>query len=527
MGDISIISVCRDISAQVLVEAELRDARVNAEAAARTKANFLANMSHEIRTPMNGVIGFTDLLLLSDLSADQRQQAQMIADSGRAMMRLLNDILDLSKVEAGQMKIADEAVDLPHALRACMKLVMPAAAQKGIVLDCDFADDLPKMIVSDGLRLRQIILNLLGNAVKFTERGSVTLKASTTSGSTPCIIVAVQDTGIGIAPDRQAAVFDQFVQAETGTASKFGGTGLGLAISANLARLMDGKLSLASVPGTGTCFSLSLPLRTVEAQVEQITRAEETILVAGGAPLRAGMRILVAEDHDVNQLLMRSMLDRLECETDIAENGLIAVQRVEEAIGQGRPYALVLMDMQMPELDGIQATRRIRASGITAEQLPIVALTANAYADDIAACLEAGMQAHLAKPLHLDGLQAALARWTGAPMQSPMLNASSRFSPKIHGRYRQRKAEVMSMLKAMLHMATFTDAEMQTAVDLHHKLAGTAAMFGDEALGKQAQRFDAEAMRWGSADRAAKVARHLDEMWAAIDTAVEQSAAIA
>jgi PAS domain S-box-containing protein len=511
MGDTCIISVCRDISDQITTEAQLRDAREQAEAAALAKANFLANMSHEIRTPMNGVIGFTDLLLSGKLDADQRRQAELIADSGRAMMRLLNDILDLSKVEAGQMKVAEEPVDLPHALRACMKLIMPAAAQKSLALDCDFANDLPKMVMGDGLRLRQIVLNLLGNAVKFTESGTVTLRASTTPGTTPCLIIEVQDTGIGIAPERQAAVFEQFVQAETGTASKFGGTGLGLAISAQLARLMEGKLTVKSMPGQGTSFFLSLPLRPCDDAASHPSGAvdgpgEDTVTV------KRGTRILVAEDHDVNQLLMRSMLERLECEVDIANNGLVAVERVHQARAEARPYALVLMDMQMPELDGIEATRRIRAAGITAAELPIVALTANAYADDIRACLEAGMQAHLAKPLHLDGLRAALARWTAIQPPPAVIDRKSRFSPKIEERYRQRKAEVIDMLTEMLRGGSFTDAEMTAAIYLHHKFTGTAAMFGDEALGQLAQRFDVEAPAWALTARRERLEHHLVQL---------------
>ncbi|MEG3082080.1 PAS domain S-box protein [Sphingomonas sp. PB2P12] len=517
MGDTCTILVCRDISDQVVAEVELREARALAEAAARAKANFLANMSHEIRTPMNGVIGFTDLLLSSDLRADQRRQAELIADSGRAMMRLLNDILDLSKVEAGQMTVAEEPVDLPHALRACVTLVMPAAAQKHIALDYDFAENLPKMVVGDGLRLRQIVLNLLGNAVKFTEHGRVTLRASIQPGGTPSIVIEVEDTGIGIAPDRQAAVFEQFVQAETGTASKFGGTGLGLAISAQLARLMNGKLTLTSVLGEGTRFFLSLPLRTCEASASTPVSTSDGNVEDACAELRPGLRILVAEDHDVNQLLMRSMLERLGCDVDIAENGHVAVERVQHAVAVTRPYAMVLMDMQMPELDGIGAARRIRASGITATDLPIVALTANAYADDIAACLDAGMQAHLAKPMHLDGLQSALARWTDMRQPHAALNIKSRFSPKIEGRYRQRKAEIMAMLTDLLRADTYTDTEMLAAVDLHHKLAGTAAMFGDEVLGHEAQRFDVEAMTWDDDDRRAHVTQHVAAMRAAIE----------
>jgi PAS domain S-box-containing protein len=493
-----IVSVCRDINDQVAVETELRTARELAEAAVRAKSSFLANMSHEIRTPMNGVIGFTDLLLASDLGFDQRRQAELIADSGRAMMRLLNDILDLSKVEAGQMRIAEEPVDLPHALRACMKLVYPAAAQKGIALECEISADLPKIVMGDGLRLRQVILNLLGNAVKFTEQGSVTLRASLVDREGGSFRIEVEDTGIGIPADRQAAIFEQFVQAENTTAAKFGGTGLGLAISAQLARLMGGDLALRSVLGKGTSFFLSLPCRSCGA-VPLATSAETSHAPMSGGST-SGARILVAEDHDVNQLLMTSMLQRLGCAIEVAENGAVAVQRVEEAAAAGRPYSLVLMDMQMPVLDGLEATRRIRAAGMTAEALPIVALTANAYAEDVAACREAGMQAHLAKPVQLETLSEVITRWANPKAVAPAASVA-KFSPKIEARYRERKAETLAKLDQTLQAQTFSDEEAADLASLLHKLAGTAAMFGEPALGEMALAFEQQLESWSMDER--------------------------
>ncbi|MEO5867682.1 MAG: ATP-binding protein [Sphingomonas sp.] len=314
-----IISAVRDISTRKALELAL-------EAAVKAKSRFLANMSHEIRTPMNGVIGFTDLLLTSDLAPEQRRQAELIADSGKAMMRLLNDILDLSKVDAGQMQVANEAFDLHHALHGCGRLVAPALEQKGLALAVEIAEDLPRTVCGDGLRLRQIVLNLLGNATKFTLAGSVTLRAATAdaAGGGRLLVIDVIDTGIGIAADRQDAVFEAFVQENVATAGRFGGTGLGLSISARLAQLMGGMLTFESASGRGSRFTLKLPLLVDENCTELGARPERDRLRPVVAE-NAARRVLVAEDHDINQMLMTSMLTRLGCIVDIAENGTRAV----------------------------------------------------------------------------------------------------------------------------------------------------------------------------------------------------------
>lgn len=403
-----IVSI-RDIGTRKELELALAGARDAAEVAARAKANFLADMSHEIRTPMNGVIGATELLLDGELAPTQRAQAQVIADSGRAMMRLLNDILDLSKIDAGQMQVADEAVDLRHALRGCVKLMAPLATQKGLVLELAVDPTLPARVAGDGLRLRQIVLNLVGNAIKFTAAGGVTIAAHANAAGQ--IEIEVRDTGIGIAPERQRAVFDQFVQSDTGTARRYGGTGLGLAISAQLAQLMQGDLSLASVPGEGSSFYLRLPLRAVSSKAAEAAHPEA---VAGSeAPALDGLRVLLAEDHEINRMLATAMLERFGAQVTCAVDGAAAILAVEGAIAADTPFSLVLMDMQMPDVDGLEATRRLRAAGHSPAALPIVALTANAYADDIDLCMAAGMQAHLAKPLRLAELRGALERWSG------------------------------------------------------------------------------------------------------------------
>ena len=491
-----VISVCRDVTAQVAVEEQLRVAQAEAEAAVRAKSSFLANMSHEIRTPMNGVMGFAELLLASDLDPEQRRQAELITDSSRAMMRLLNDILDLSKIEAGQMTVAAEPFDLAKTLTACARLVTPAVEQKGLTLRCDLAANVPTIVTGDALRVRQIVLNLLGNATKFTLAGTITLAARLTAENS--LAIDVVDTGIGIAADRQQAIFEQFVQADQDIAPQFGGTGLGLSISNNLAALMGGRLELDSEVGRGTRFTLHLPVGAA-----QPVRTDHAVPAPGsmGPSLRdAKVRILVADDHDVNQLLMTAMLGKLGCKPDLAADGAEAVAMVGAAVAAREPYSLVFMDMQMPVLDGVEATRRIRSTGVDEHALPIVAMTANAYADDIATCLAAGMQAHIAKPLSLATLEAALRQWLpDAPIIEPA--GAARFSTNLQDRYRARREEMLLRLDRLVRVGTFTDAELADIASMLHKLVGTAEMFGDVTLGVKARQLETGLATWSDAER--------------------------
>ena len=463
------------------------------EAALQAKRSFLANMSHEIRTPMNGVLGFTELLLADDLSSAQRKHAEMIDSSARAMMRLLNDILDFSKIQAGQMRVAREPFDLPHALEACAKLMSPAAQQKGVALEIEISDALPKMILGDGLRLRQIALNLLGNAVKFTNEGRIVLRASLShEDDAPHLIVEVQDTGIGIATDRQLEIFEEFVQADDAIASRFGGTGLGLAITTRLVRMMRGTIDLSSIAGEGSTFRIAIPITPTSVSIgDGITDDREG--TAGG-----GRHVLLAEDHDVNQELFMDMLARLGWRADLAVNGAEAVLMVDHAAQCGDPYDVVLMDMQMPVMDGLEATRQIRTRGIDGARLPILALTANAYKSDIAACFAAGSQAHLAKPVHMGELDRALRKWTsGAPSAAVGASANS----SIESRYRQRKIETLEALESLVREGRYSDDELASVASLLHKLAGTAAMFGEAALGDRARELEQGIGRWSESER--------------------------
>ena len=424
---VGIVGSIRDVTERKQMVQNLVAARVGAEKAADAKTRFLASMSHEIRTPMNGVLGFTQLLLDSDLETEQKNHAQMILDSGNAMMRLLNNILDISKVEAGQTNSTIKPMSMRQLLEACVGLMKPVAIQKNIDLNLDVDESVPELVLSDADHLRQIMLNLLGNAIKFTATGAVTVAARADNPGAGKIIMHVKviDTGIGIPSDRFEAIFSPFEQADADTSQKFGGTGLGLTISRKLISLMDGTIKVQSVEGQGSTFDIRFPAgQPVVHPIESGRASESRIQPVQGSNLTDEIcckgKILVAEDHDINQILITEMINRLGYQTVLAGNGKDAVAKVDAAAKDNEPFDLVLMDVQMPVLDGYGATDLIRQRGHSGEELPILAITANAYPEDIELCLKSGMQGHIAKPVMIDSLQSALKQWIPAPHnQSP------------------------------------------------------------------------------------------------------------
>jgi signal transduction histidine kinase/CheY-like chemotaxis protein len=494
-----------------IAEAQAELARANAEAAAAAKSSFLANMSHEIRTPMNGIIGFADLLLRTELDEAQRRYASLIAESGGALLKLLNDILDFSKIEAGELDVVEEPYDLVHILEQCAQLLTPALEGKGLVLKVTIDPALAGWVRGDALRVRQVVLNLLGNAAKFTLKGSVTLKAARVRrrGKPDGVVISVSDTGIGIPGDRLDAIFEKFVQADSSVARRFGGTGLGLSISQRLAELMDGELELESAVGQGTTVTLRLPLKAAAAP-------EPAPQPAGAAQAVRPGHVLLVEDLDINRELCAGMLHAMGHTVEIACDGAEAVQAFA---GAQRPFDLVLMDVNMPVMDGLEATRRIRGMGGAGASTPIVALTASALPEEVARCLQAGMDGHLSKPITQSILTRGLSRWlapdTAQPPQEP---ATDPTLAALAGRFAARKAEALVALSPLAALtAPLSAAQKAEAQSVSHKLAGVCGMFGEAELGDAARRLD-DATREAAPDDA-KLAGLLQELVSALGPA--------
>lgn len=385
---------------------ELMEATERAEAANAAKSRFLANMTHEIRTPMNAIIGFSDILAEHDLGAELQRYVELICDSGHHLLRLIDDILDLSKIEAGRMQIEPHDCRLAVVLNSVEAMMRPLAEKKNLQFEVTRRPDVPDLVHTDSARLRQCLVNLVGNAIKFTESGHVHVRVLLDGERTdPCLRFDVEDTGIGISPDKLEAIFDAFEQADGTTTRHYGGTGLGLAITRKLVGLLGGAVSVKSRPGRGSVFSLTMPAGfcTLGHPPASVSLPIESA-VAGDLVhhMRFHGRILVAEDTPTNQLLIRLILEQLGAEVTLAADG---DEAVEEATRH--PYDLILMDVQMPRKNGHEATRELRRRGLT---VPIVALTAHAMKEDRQACLAAGCDGYLAKPIDRNELVRILAR---------------------------------------------------------------------------------------------------------------------
>ena len=468
-----VFAAARDVTERKRFELELKQARAVAESASRTKSDFLASMSHEIRTPMNAIMGIADLLAKTTLSDEQDKYVQIFRRAGDNLLNLINDILDLSKVEASQLELERTGFALDDLIDKVAEMVIGRAQEKGLILRCEIAPDVATDLVGDPTRLRQVLLNLVGNAIKFTETGMVSLRVvRDASVSIPTgLLFTVTDTGIGIPRQKLVNVFERFTQADTSTTRRFGGSGLGLTICKRLVELMGGHISVESTVDVGSVFSFSVPF---EIWTGAALRAYPPVGTMPEPPLRP-LRILLAEDSPDNRIITLAYLEDTPYTVDIAENGAIACDMFRAA-----PYDLVLMDRQMPVMDGLTATRAIRAWERENARPPtlIIALTASALKGDREMCLAAGCTAFLTKPIKQDVLlraikdHSALASGTGGDWPTGLadINAKkARLADTFLGNARRNLAIMQAALEA---------ADFRTISTLGHGLRGAGGMFG-------------------------------------------------
>jgi PAS domain S-box-containing protein len=476
-----VFAAARDVTERKRVEEELRQAKAAAESASRTKSDFLASMSHEIRTPLHAIMGIADLLAKTSLSQEQNKYVQTFRRAGDNLLNLTNDILDLSKVEASQLELEQTGFSLNDLLEKVTEMVVVRAEEKKLALVCEIAPNVPTDLVGDPTRLRQVLLNLLGNAIKFTEFGTVSLRVTRDGDSSvpTALRFTISDTGIGIPDEKLGRVFERFSQADSSTTRRFGGSGLGLTICKRLVELMGGRIWVESEIGEGSVFSFAVPF---EIWADATRRAAEAVRTGPELPLPA-LRILLAEDSADNCMITVAYLEDTPYRVDIAETGAIACEMF--SIGD---YDLVLMDRQMPVMDGLTATRTIRAweQANGRPPTPIIALTASALKGDREKCLAAGCTGFLTKPIRQEVLlQAIRERSIGAPStskeesiqnQQVVLPANRKLAARVPVFLQNRRNDVSAMLDALAR------DDLTTVKRLGHNMRGTGTSYGFKSI---------------------------------------------
>jgi PAS domain S-box-containing protein len=522
-GEVEVFStISRDITERKRAEEAIRRSKVEAEQANAAKSVFLANMSHEIRTPMTAILGFAEMLGNSveccstcpehqacPTREQNKESIQIIHRNGEHLLGLINDILDLSKVEAGKMRVERVPCSPVQIVEEAVSLTRVRAIEKGLTLDVRYEFPLPETILSDPARVRQILVNLVGNAVKFTSHGRVEIVVRCTTdvqAGQAVLAFDVKDTGIGMTPEQIGRLFQPFAQADSCTTRQYGGTGLGLAISKRLAEALGGDIHVVSRPGEGSTFTFTMeaelpgPVRMLNDLSEAAARTTHQLQSASPAAWRLRGRVLLVEDGPDNQKLISAILRKAGAEIDLASNGRVAVEKALAALSAGTPYDMILMDMQMPELDGYDATRQLRQAGY---DKPIVALTAHAMADDRQKCLAAGCDDYATKPVDRLGLLRILERLMGCPanaLGNSTAAAPAPTSPETA--VRSQFADDLDMTAAIAAfvarlpgtLTAMSEALANNAPEelrrLAHQLKGAGGGYGYPALTEQARRLE-------------------------------------